>query len=212
MAMRTCPGLLQALALALAPAVASADGSIACEGGIVSTGDSKVDLLGKCGQPALREVRGVERGALHGGAGVAQTFGADVVVEAWTYDLGPRRFVQVVVIENGRVRYVERGGYGYRDASGGRRIPVSTCNGFVDVGLVKLDVLARCGEPTTVDAWEEHVGWVALDRDVGIGSGEGWTILHELWAYNLGPRRLQLLVHLANGKVVKVESGGYGYE
>jgi hypothetical protein len=46
--------------LALAPPGARAD-SLRCDGGIVSVGDTKLDLLGKCGRPALEDVRAEER-------------------------------------------------------------------------------------------------------------------------------------------------------
>ncbi len=47
-----------ALGLAILPAPSLADGSFRCDGGIVSVGDSKLDLVGKCGWPTLQEVVG----------------------------------------------------------------------------------------------------------------------------------------------------------
>jgi hypothetical protein len=59
--------------VALAPAAARAESALSCADGIVSVGDAKVDLLGKCGRPALREWRIEERSRLdvQGGAGAA---------------------------------------------------------------------------------------------------------------------------------------------
>jgi hypothetical protein len=40
----------------------------------------------------------------------------------------------------------------------------------------------------------------------------GWfTVVHEVWTYNFGPNRFQQLVVLENGRVTRVDSGGYGY-
>ena len=36
----------------------------------------------------------------------------EVLLDKWTYDLGPNRFVRVVIFENGRVIDVESGNYG----------------------------------------------------------------------------------------------------
>jgi hypothetical protein len=209
-------GTVIAMALVFAPAAGAADRSIQCDGGIVSAGDSKVDLLGKCGPPALREARGEERAAglvARDGVGLAQTRVLFVGVEVWTYDFGPRRFVQYVTIENGKVARVERGGYGYRAGGAGeaRRVPVSTCDAIIAIGDGKLDVLERCGEPTAADLWEERIGVVAVDRAAGYGGGESITLVREVWTYNRGPRRFLRLVHFENGRVVKIEDGGYGY-
>ena len=45
------------VATVAAAAPARADSSIRCSGGLVSVGDARVDLLGKCGLPALEERR-----------------------------------------------------------------------------------------------------------------------------------------------------------
>ena len=189
--------------------------SIRCRGGIVSVGDPKIDLLGKCGPPALREIRRGERsGFAWRRIRAAEGGRVDVVVETWSYDFGPRRFTQIATIENGRVARIERGSYGYADggAAGPRGVPVSACDPAVlDEGDTKLDVLAQCGEPATADAWEEERGYAVIEPEAVAAFGESFTVLHEAWVYNFGPRRLVRLVHFENGKVTKVETGSYGY-
>jgi hypothetical protein len=205
-----CSALLAAAAagLAGAPLAANAD-TIRCQGGIVSVGDPKIDLLGKCGPPALREIR-------HGGRSrfVLGFQSADVSVETWSYDFGPRQFLQIVTIVNGRVTAIERGGYGYAagGAAGPRGVPVSTCDPAVlDEGDTKLDVLAQCGEPATADVWEEERGYAVVEPGTSAAAGGWFTVLREVWTYNFGPRRFLRLVHFENGKVTRVETGGYGY-
>ncbi|WP_082048073.1 DUF2845 domain-containing protein [Geoalkalibacter ferrihydriticus] len=35
------------------------------------------------------------------------------VVDEWTYNFGPRRFLLHLIFENGRLRQIETGGYGF---------------------------------------------------------------------------------------------------
>lgn len=189
--------------------------SIRCPGGIVSVGDPKIDLLGKCGPPALREVRRGERaGFVRNGVWYGAGGRVEVSVETWSYDFGPRRFLQIVTIENGRVTRVDRGGYGYADggAAGPRGVPVSTCDPEVlDEGDSKLDVLAQCGEPAAADAWEVQRGYTVIEPGEVAAFGESFTVLREVWTYNFGPRRFVRLVYFEDGKVTEVETGSYGY-
>jgi hypothetical protein len=200
--------LAAATLAALAPALARPD-SLACAGGIVSLGDSKVDLLGKCGAPALRERDVEERSTFVRGVG-----GHRVVspVERWTYDFGRSRFIQVVTLVRGKVTAVERGGYGYAEAVPFRERPRrATCDPAVlDEGALALEILARCGEPAAVDAWEEELRAVGeLGGRVVTGSAVVVTV--EVWTYDFGRSRLLRFVRLEGGKVVRVETGSYGY-
>ena len=139
----------------------------------------------------------------------------DAVIEEWTYDFGPSSFVQVVTLENGRVRNVERLGYGHaRDA---RPVPVrirrATCSDLVgiDEGDGKLDVLARCGEPAVRDAWEETRAVYVHGRREGLATAESTTVQLETWTYDLGRNRFVQFVTFENGRVVRIRSGTYGY-
>lgn len=196
------------------PLTARAD-SIRCEGGIVSLGDTKLDLLGKCGAPAFREAQEAERARVRvdaGGRAVTARSSA-VAVERWTYDFGPRRFIQHVTLEAGTVKAVERGGYGYDPAT--RReaepIPRARCDqlGF-RIGDSSFDLVARCGEPAVRDV-------KVVTRTVSTPDGAGGlvattlTTTVELWTYDLGPQVLIRRLTLDDGKVVRVDTGGYGY-
>jgi len=197
------------LAMALAAGPARSDDSLRCDGGLVATGDSALDLLAKCGTPALREDRVVERGVVVGVHERRDT----TVVERWTYNFGPQSFIQIVTLEGGKVRRIQRGGYGYpperlrpRPAAGPSR-----CEPDVHVGDTTVDVLAKCGEPALRDRREEERAVI-----VGASTGEGQverrvTVGVETWTYDLGPDRFQVIATLEDGKVVAVERGGYGY-
>ena len=109
-----------ALAALAVPAVAAAGPSIRCSGGLVSEGDARIDLLGKCGPPSFQDAHVDERwvasaGRHHGSAALSAGRTVGVVVELWSYDLGPDAFVHVVTLENGRVVELSSGSYGYAE-------------------------------------------------------------------------------------------------
>lgn len=199
-------------ALALCTGVARADGSLRCDGRLVSVGDARIDLLGRCGEPALRERRVDERweGVTDGVVGQGKR--VTTAIEDWTYDFGPQSFVQIVTLTNGRITSIKGRSYGY--SSGGPkpvRIPRSRCDlGTVHEGDVKLDVLARCGEPAVVDSWDEVRGVFAVG-DPGVAAGQSVAVRVEVWTYDLGPNQFVRFVRLENGRVTAVSTGTYGY-
>jgi hypothetical protein len=207
-----------ALAALAVPAIAAAGPSIRCAGGLVSEGDARIDLLGKCGPPSFQDAhvdeRWVASGRRHGGGALSAGRTVGVVVELWSYDLGPDAFVHVVTLENGRVVAIARLGYGYRRPAPTPPRPLvrARCDlAVVREGDVKLDVLSRCGEPVVVDAWDE-TGEVLLTDARGLAaSGERSTVRVETWTYDLGRNRLVRFVRFENGRVVEVSSGSYGY-
>jgi hypothetical protein len=199
-----------AVLVALAPAAARAESGLSCAGGIVSIGDAKVDLLGKCGRPALQEAQAEQRFAVERPGGVGRRVTAPV--ERWTYDLGKSRFVQVVTIVRGRITAVERGSHGYADEAPARERPRRpACDPSVLAeGKLKLELVARCGEPAIVDAWEEETR-VVQRSDAGTVSGAASIVPIEVWTYDFGPRHFVRFVRLEGGKVTAVETGSYGY-
>jgi hypothetical protein len=205
--------LAAALLASLLPAVAGAGGaesSLRCQGGIVSVGDATVDLLGKCGLPTLREIRTYETGAVGTiGPGFGRANAA--TSERWTYDFGPQQFLMFVTVEGGRVFSIERGSYGYaRPEESPPPVRRALCDtSAIHVGDSKLDLLARCGEPTLMEMRKENLALVdprdallvsrAFPRDV------------EVWTYDFGPQQFVRFAILADGVVIRVDTGGHGY-
>lgn len=217
------PVLVPALALASTlaaltlPRTASADDSLRCPGGLVSVGDAGVDLLARCGPPALRERRVDDRWATAGNADhpgkTAVSREVSVVIDEWSYDFGPNAFSYVARLENGRVVAFVRGSYGHRQDPPAERVapPRARCDeNAVHEGDAKLDVLSRCGEPAAIDAWDETASVVTADRK-GEASGASTTTRVERWTYDHGRNRFLRFVRFENGRVVKVSTGGYGY-
>jgi hypothetical protein len=195
---RTPQALLLVAAGLLGPAPApAADSSFRCDGGLVSVGDSKVDLLARCGEPTLVEERPAKQWTSTG----ARAF---VTVERWTYNFGPNRFLQFVTLVTGKVTAVERGSYGYPpERLRPTPAPRTACSASgPSVGDSSLDLLARCGEPTARESRLEL-------RPTGDGGSS--TVQVEIWTWDFGPRHFQEIATLEDGKVTEVGHGGYGY-
>jgi len=99
---------------------------------------------------------------------------------------------------------------------------------LITVGDFKARVLAECGEPDQVDAWEEervygfrhHPGYYGIYENYEFRSnneGHGTPyrvrklVLVEEWTYNHGPGRFMDHLRLENGVVIHIHSGDYGF-
>lgn len=179
--------LLVGAGLALTSTVAAAD-SMRCDGGIVSVGDSKLDLFGKCGPPVLQETEPI-----------APTSAVDLsmLLERWTYNFGPERFLQIVTLQGGKVVAIERGSYGYELPPAPKDqnvIPRARCgHDAFRVGDRTLDVLVKCGEPVFRDLRRRSQAVI------------------EVWTYDFGQREFARFLEFENGKLTRIRTGSYGY-
>ena|SRR6185369_12381402 len=110
--------------LATSPS-AQAD-TLACDGRIVSTGDSRYDVKAICGEPddasqriEYRTLRGRVAGPCTRAGGkitCSQTREevVEVVIDEWIYDFGRNRFVEYLTFEQGRLISVRTGSYGHK--------------------------------------------------------------------------------------------------
>jgi hypothetical protein len=196
--------------LAASPALA-ADG-MSCPGGVISVGDSRLDLLGKCGAPTLVESRPAQVAEWVGDRVQGASRTVTITVETWTYDLGSSRLLQYVRLEAGKVVNVRTGGYGH--AAGGRRsagdIPRAPCQPTtIRPGDSTYELLSLCGEPVFRDVREEQIA--VAEGDGQWVAGAATVVLKETWTYDFGPRALVRFVHVRDGRVTGVRTGGYGY-
>lgn len=81
-----------------------------CTEQVVSIGDAKSDVAAKCGEPSLKDVHQEELRERLSSGEVRKTF---VVVEEWTYNLGPNRFTRILTFRNNKLVDIRTGGYGY---------------------------------------------------------------------------------------------------
>ncbi len=80
-----------------------------CGDRIISTGDTKGEVLAKCGEPFYRTSHDDE---IREHLDDTRSQKVVVTVEEWTYNFGPQRFLRVITFRNGRVVDVRTGGYG----------------------------------------------------------------------------------------------------
>ncbi len=80
-----------------------------CSEQIVSVGDSKADVLAKCGEPTTKDSH-VEEFRERLDDSERKVF---VTVEEWTYNLGPTRFVRILTFRNNKLTDIRTGNYGY---------------------------------------------------------------------------------------------------
>jgi len=199
------------LGLALALPTRANDG-MSCPGGVVSVGDSRLDLLGKCGPATMIESRPAQVTEWLGDRVQGASRTVTITVETWTYDLGSSRLVQYVRIDAGKVVNVRTGGYGH--AADGRRsrgtVPRAPCDPTgIRAGDTTYDLLSLCGEPVFRDLREEQV--TVAEGDGAWAAGTSTVIVKETWTYDFGPRALLRHVLVRDGRVTGVKTGGYGY-
>jgi hypothetical protein len=98
-----------ALLLAAAPAHA-----FRCGTRIITRGDHANKLLHYCGEPASVQTRLAQR-SYTTDAGLIYVPGVfeEIVIEEWTYNLGPHQLMRLVRLENGFVAEIKPLGYGY---------------------------------------------------------------------------------------------------
>jgi hypothetical protein len=95
---------------------AFADG-FRCGTKLVTEGASRTEVAHKCGEPTdVRTARSVFRRPVVWGYGRPMYVGEDaieIVVEIWTYNLGPNKLMREIRFEDGIVVDIDTLGYGY---------------------------------------------------------------------------------------------------
>jgi hypothetical protein len=205
------------LSATMASSAAFAGVSFRCDGGLVSTGDHKIDLLGKCGPPDRRDAYQRERSvfARDRGQHIAADRRVSVAVEKWTYDFGPHSFVQFVTLEAGRIIAIEAGEHGYAQHRASHdedaAIRRAACEpSLFAVNMSALEVLDRCGGPAVRD---QRVETRSISQPVGddVVASESVDVTVEVWTYDFGPKALIRLLEIEDGRVSRIALGGYGY-
>lgn len=93
----SCRALLIICCAVLSPSLAFA---MRCGNNLVDVGATKIEVLAKCGEPALKEEVGED---FSRESDNRDTRKERRYVEKWTYNFGSTRFIYVLTIKNGRV-------------------------------------------------------------------------------------------------------------
>jgi len=178
---------------------AAAD-SLICNGKIVSTGDTKTDVLMKCGDPAGRDSREeviVEK------LDETTKQKITVAIDEWTYNLGAENLVRVLTFRDGRLSEIRTTGYGAAES----RKPAASCDEqYPARGSTKAEVLLKCGEPAGKDSRKEEL-LEAIDAD----TKKKTVITIDEWTYNFGPNKFIRTFEFRNNQLTEIKTGGYGY-
>ena len=84
---------------------------------------------------------------------------------------------------------------------------------LVTEGDTRSKVVATCGEPTEIESrraiLRRPIEWID-GRLYTVGEGLV-EIPVDVWIYNLGPRKLMRRLRFEDGRLVSIETLGYGY-
>lgn len=92
--------LQSALALVIALFATSPVLAMRCGNNLIDIGDTKIEVLAKCGEPALKEEVGEDTTRQ---SDRRETRRELRYVEKWTYNFGSTRFIYVLTIRDGKV-------------------------------------------------------------------------------------------------------------
>lgn len=171
------------------------------EGKTIYIGDTSSELIMKCGKPDWKQSHAEE---------IIETPDRDnkrhvrIIVEEWTYNLGPQRFMRVFKLQNGKVVDIWLGDYGFAKEEA-NELQCSSLS--ISVGDSIADVVAKCGEP----AWKDKRKETSRER-LDDGTVRKVDITVEEWTYNFGPDKFMRILTFRNGKVTNIQFGGRGYE
>jgi hypothetical protein len=189
-----CASALLLASLVLASPVLA----LRCGGNLVHRGDHIIEVLNKCGEPVWRERWEDEI--------IERRFfdtleRQSVVMEEWFYDFGPSRLLHILRFKNSRLESIATG-------DRGSRLSVQSCREgrVLSIGDSKFEVLSMCGPPDYSeirDADELIINRFDRSRHT--------TIRIDEWAYNFGPHHFLLHLTFENGRLKRMEFGGYGF-
>ncbi|MDW7709770.1 MAG: DUF2845 domain-containing protein [Deferrisomatales bacterium] len=202
------------LAVVAATGLPGTSWGLTCAGRIVSTGDRRIEVLGKCGEPSWREERLVETAERHfldtPDRALLDERRVVSTVEEWVYNFGPSRLLYFLTFQDGRLTDVRTGGYGYTE--GPVPEPGTACWAeSLARGRSKPELLRYCGQPASIDVRHEERGRTTVDRAGRRLVERRAAVAVEEWTYNFGPHRLLYVFTLENGRVVDVKTAGYGF-
>lgn len=118
--------ILLVVSLAAVAAEAASSRAFQCGTRLATLGDSKGEVVRKCGAPSWEDGWYEDRVEALAGARPYATRPADplgtriplytvlrVWIDEWTYNLGPTQFMRTLRFENGRLVSIETGDYGF---------------------------------------------------------------------------------------------------
>ncbi|MCC6209027.1 MAG: DUF2845 domain-containing protein, partial [Gammaproteobacteria bacterium] len=167
---------------------------------LVSEGDSKAEVLIKCGAPDWT-TRWSED--LVEGPGALSSYYPISEKERWLYNLGPQRFMRILLFEDGKLTKVGAGERGFSVDGDPGGCKLDNC----DPGTTDFVVQMKCGAPLFIDTRYKEA--LRAFRDNGPVRLIRTRV--EEWTYNLGPTQFLRILVFENGELVERRSGDRGF-
>lgn len=172
--------------------------ALRCGNDLVTTGDSKITVINKCGQPDWIDRW---REEVIDFPDTDYEFRAVRINERWVYNPGPRQFIRIVTFNGSTVSAIESGGRGFIPAPTKGRCDFES----FPLGTIPGEVAARCGEPDAKDQRYE-----AITQSIAGGRRQVSVTVDE-WTFNLGPTQFLRILTFRNGELVGVRTGEKGF-
>ena len=179
---------------------AAGSDTLRCGNRLVSAGDTKAEVMIKCGSPAWKDDWTDE---VINNVNTADELRVSIDRERWVYNFGPNSFLRFLLFENGKLIDIATGGYGYDDT----HPSIKPCDGDeIKPGLTQYEILQRCGDPSFKDTRQEErlANADEHSKRLSINRIDEWT-------YNFGPNKFLRILKFENGKLVNVETGDRGF-
>jgi len=192
--------IMLVLALLSETASASSSGTFRCGSNLVSVGNTKAEVLIKCGAPDWKDDWTSE---VINNVNTADELRVSIDRERWLYNLGPNSFLRFLLFENGRLIKISTGGYGYDK----KHPSIKPCDGDeIKIGLSQYEILQRCGQPFFKDTRRE-------ERLHNVDDQTKRLVINRVdeWTYNFGPNRFLRILKFENGELVDIETGDRGF-
>jgi hypothetical protein len=87
--------------------------ALRCNNDLVGIGDHKLEVLQSCGEPVLIDRWEEYRKAHDNYYGHWYPKIETVIIEEWSYNFGPNKFMRIIRFENGYLKNIESVGYGF---------------------------------------------------------------------------------------------------
>ena len=128
--MKSYAAYISIAVLLLMTSVVHAEGGMRCGSKLISVGDSKADVLLRCGDPMLKEAVGlkeyskridipltsesnsIEKSTTDGNSGSAEVKRGETVtktIDQWTYNQGTGKLLKILVFEGGELIAIKTG-------------------------------------------------------------------------------------------------------
>jgi len=166
-----------------------------CGSELVSNGDTKAEVLRKCGEPFWKEQHEV---ILVEGKSSDKESRVSVIIDEWSYNFSESSWVYRLRFSNGKLEDIETRGYGYP-----KRGAVDPCGDGrnISLGDITAEVVLKCGEPFHKEYREDEIRQ-KVERNIE----RRISIIIEEWTYDFRPKGWMYLLRFENGKLVNIET------